>query len=247
LWRTIATYSGVAADALYAHVYVSASKTLFDLKAASRPFVTNASIIADGNSLTAGAYATGVSNYGGWPQMLQDKANYSGATIQNFAVSGQTLTQMLSDAATQIDTAAVDGVRNILIAWELRNEIFYNGSVASAIAKYWQYVDARRATGKFDKIVAMGTTPSDITNFGASPSAVTDFGDDGASFSAKVDDANAIVAADWPTHADAFVDLRQASDLAPWSADVSWDGTHLFAHGYATVRDLVDAAISGWL
>ena len=71
----------------------------------------------------------------------------SGWNTENFGVSGQTTVQMSADAASQIDPLYDAGLeKNILIAFEVTNDMQFNG-FATAYSNYVSYCQARRAAG----------------------------------------------------------------------------------------------------
>ena len=102
-------------------------------------------LAADGNSLTSGA-AGGVGFPTHWRTTM-------GRTwwIPNFAVSAQNTAAMMSDFATQVAPfggARLDGKKNWLFTWELRNHLYTNGvTVEAAKAMYQQYCEAAGAAG----------------------------------------------------------------------------------------------------
>ena len=118
-------------------------------------------LIFDGNSLTAGLGSTGGRTYPA--QVLSQLPMYDGT---NFGVNGQTTTQMASDAASQIDPLVSPA--NILIAWEIRNEIVVGGATAQqAYDRFVSYCQARRAAG-WQVIVLTAVPKPRVTSLGIS-------------------------------------------------------------------------------
>ena len=125
-------------------------------------------IIADGNSYVSGNGHKPFTSY------LKD------AQVLNFGVGGQTTIQMLSDAEKQVLPNYSRGKRNILIAIEGGNDIFFHGSVDSAILHYKQYCLAARQIGFF--VIASTTIPR---------RQASDYGDSLACFNDKLREFNA--------------------------------------------------------
>lgn len=112
----------------------------------------NYNLLLDGNSITI---------YIGWSEALRSDLTAKGDnyTFGNYAVSGQTITQMNADASTQIDGAFVANKLNIVTCWEVVNDYRMNG--ASLNYTYDQmvtYCQNRRARGF--KVLVCTTMPS---------------------------------------------------------------------------------------
>ncbi len=116
---------------------------------------TNANIVVDGNSLSTSA-GSGIA----WPAKLSalPPFNSNGAAVTNLAVSGQNTRNMLTDAATQIDPLYDDQKANILIAWEIRNDIVAGQTIQQALDNFQQYCTERREAGFY--VVVLTLTPS---------------------------------------------------------------------------------------
>lgn len=103
-------------------------------------------IVADGNSLTT-TQGGGLS----YPSQLiaLEPLHSNGSTMLNYAVGGQTTPQMISDAASQIDPQYDPGrARNILLAWEIRNDLVLNEpSIETAYNTFKSYCLARKSAG----------------------------------------------------------------------------------------------------
>lgn len=104
----------------------------------------NANIVTDGNSLiqTPNTYAqTSI------PLELAKRDPFDvNATYQNFGQNGQGTLNMIADAATQIDPLFVPGRLNILIVWEIFNEL--GGSAYTpqqAVDHMTSYIQGRKA------------------------------------------------------------------------------------------------------
>lgn len=104
--------------------------------------------VCDGDSLTAGSGSTGGNTY---PKQLADKflADDSARCIYSaFGVAGQTLTQMESDAATQIDVLK-DTLQDTLICWGGVNDLGTEPATTkeTVYARYLTYCTNRKAAG----------------------------------------------------------------------------------------------------
>lgn len=95
-------------------------------------------ITFDGNSLVDKTYSTlGV--------QVAALAPINGAiTISNFGISGQG-TLSMSSAATDVDNSYVAGKLNILLVWEMTNDIFLGRTGLQACANLEAYIAARKA------------------------------------------------------------------------------------------------------
>jgi len=144
--------------------------------------LTDAVIVCDGNSLTAGGYG-GTYTY---PQLLSQQSGFETADFYNFGVSGQQTSQMSSDAASQIDVLINGSVENILIAWEVGNDIYYNGDATAAYTRFRDYCLARQAAGW--RVIVL-TCPARTQT--------TVFGDNPSQYETKLQAANTLLLANW--------------------------------------------------
>lgn len=101
----------------------------------------------DGNSLTRGA-GTGIA----YPTQLATSSIYS---VVNRGMDSQTTQMMTADAAMDIDPyAAIANIRPVVVAWEIRNDMFLNSITrAAAYTNFKNYCLARKAAGF--KVVAV--------------------------------------------------------------------------------------------
>lgn len=160
-------------------------------------------IICDGNSLTAGGYG-GLS----YPELLSRRfvSVKNAIPVVNIGVGGQQTSQMATDAPMQIDSQWVADKINVLIAWEIGNDIYYNNDVPAACIRFKNYCLARKAaalaSGIELKIISLTCIPrinvSDIL----------------------LEEANEWQRDNWQSYSDALCDLRSDSRL------VSIDGTY---------------------
>jgi hypothetical protein len=109
-----------------------------------QPYITpTKQFVTDGNSLVAG-YQTGTTINVRSLVGAGRKWKNSG----NFGVNSQTTTNMIADAVAQIDSLFDSGLqRNVVIPWEITNELFAGTSVATAMANFKSYCSARKAAG----------------------------------------------------------------------------------------------------
>jgi lysophospholipase L1-like esterase len=179
-------------------------------------------IVCDGNSITYGVgYGPGLT----WPQQLATLAPWaaigSNLHVYNFGVNSQTTQNMQSDAATQIDPLYDPAAVNILIAWEIRNDV-QNGLVGvtprQAVDHMKAYCLARKAVGW--KVIVVDILHSNFVAGGASQ-------EDEDLINANYDACNTIVAGEWQEWADGYVHMMADSRLAnPHDATVYYDGIH---------------------
>lgn len=191
-------------------------------------------IVFDGNSLTFGTNASARYNY---PEqtyrLLGVPWNYSG----NFGVGGQTTPEMSSDASSQIDTLIKSGHTNVLVAWEITNDLFWGSnhttpaSPATAIANFKSYCSARRAAGW--KVIAVTVLPRSNGD--------ANFESYRATCNAELlNGAN--IGVNWDVVADIASDpvLGPAANTA--NTAIYPDGVHLNDAGYGIVAGIVRTA-----
>ena len=194
--------------------------------------LAGAVVVCDGNSLT---YGQGASNPAttSYPAVLDGLTGFGTATIYNLGISAQETQDMIDDAAAQVDPLFNGSVKNILVAWEVGNDIYYNGSVANSITRFWQYCDARRAAGFI--VVVVNCPPRDNS---------TPAGDNPTQYNIKLSQANAALAAEYKSHASALVDLAADSRFVGYNLTYyDADKIHYTDAGYAAVAELVAAKI----
>lgn len=180
--------------------------------------LTDAVIVCDGNSITQGGFG-GTYTY---PQLLSQQTGFETATFYNFGVGGQQTSQMTADAATQIDPLISGSAENILIAWEVGNDIYYNGDATAAYNRFRDYCLARQAAGW--RVIVL-TCPARTQT--------TPFGDNPSQYETKLQAANTLLLANWETFADGIVDLRSFTPLQTTSAPYyNADQAHLTQTGY---------------
>lgn len=164
----------------------------------------------------------------------------SGWDIRNFGVAGQTTVQMSSDAAAQIDVLYNAGyAKNILVAFEVTNDMFFNG-VANIQTNYEAYCAARQAAG-FSVIACQIMTRTS----GGNANGYTQ-----TQYDLATDAFNVWLDANWQNFADAYVtapaetfvyrsdyasDAAYASAMAALRANTTYfytDELHLTEEGY---------------
>lgn len=190
-------------------------------------------LILDGNSLTA--FPTSYAPY--LPARI--KSAYT-KTIRNFAVSGQTTAQMLSDASTQIDLPLhLNASYNIIFVMEGINHLFLNPAISAQTAynSLRTYCLNRQAYG-FKVIVGTLTPRSE-------PGTQIDYDD-------KRRAVNTLLRANWQTFASAIMDIGghplmgQKGDSNSTAYYLS-DKVHFAPPGAIIVADLVAAQVNSFL
>lgn len=177
--------------------------------------VSNSTIVCDGNSITLG------NNYAEptppWPAQLKARPAFAvaGCTIHNFGVSGQTTQAMISDQATQVLSLYNPAKANVLVAWEVRNSIFFSGSVLSSCNSYRTYCNTARAQGW--KVVAVTITPCNQS---------TVAGDTAAQYTQKINEANEWIRANWAGFASTLIDAALLPGLGVVTATAYPDNVH---------------------
>ncbi len=193
---------------------------------------SSAVIVCDGNSLTFGFQSSDPPTKS-YPALLDADAYFSTATIYNKGVSAQETQDMIDDAVTDVDALYSGSVPSVLVAWEVGNDIYYNGSVNDAMTRFWSYCDSRRAAGW--KVIVVNCPPRDQS---------TTFGDNSAQYNTKLTAANLRIKDEWYAHADGYVDIAgdsrfQGYNLTYYDADK----IHYNDTGYAVVKDLIKSAL----
>lgn len=123
-------------------------------------------IVADGNSLTEGYNKAGVIGQSYPKQLgLLEPFKSNGSKVFNFGVGGQTITQMLVDASTQIDSKLSSTLRNVCLVWEGRNEMDMNNtSAVDCFTKLKKYCTDRKTAG-FEVYLLTNTPSYNYNNF----------------------------------------------------------------------------------
>lgn len=195
--------------------------------------VTGAGLIVfDGNSLTVGQGATAGNDYPSQVTALISTPH----TYYNFGVGAQTTTDMVADAASQIDSLYnADLPINIVVAWEITNEIYYGTTAQAAYDNFVAYCQARKAAGF--KVVALTVLPR--SNAGTP-----------ADFEDKRQSANSLIRANWGTFADALADVAADSRIgdAGDELDTTYynaDQVHMTDAGYGIIAATVKASLDG--
>jgi lysophospholipase L1-like esterase len=198
-------------------------------------WLMDAGIVFDGNSLTAGQGAPSGSDYPAQLIALLGGLGITGIAHYNFGVGAQTTTAMASDAASQIDPLILGGVQNILFAWEIGNDIYFNGNTATAETNFQNYCLDRQAAGW--RVIVLTLMPRNQT---------TSFGDNVSQFNTKLNNANTWLRANYTSFAEGIVDVAADSRLSDYTnTTYFFDGTHLTAAGYGVVAELALPVILG--
>jgi lysophospholipase L1-like esterase len=114
------------------------------------PPLSGANLVADGDSLTAGA--GGETPYTDFLPIYL-RRSVPGWTITNLGIGGQTMTSMVANAAANVDPLFVAGEPNVVIVWGGSNDIAGGATATTVYNQYVTYCTARRAKG-FKCIVA---------------------------------------------------------------------------------------------
>lgn len=185
-------------------------------------------IVCDGNSLTA-------VGWGIYPATLQSMLGARALgryQVTNTGVGGQTIDAMIARYPTFVNVAWSEYQNNILVAWELSNQFVVNYSsnvsiaaqARNAVNKLWDYCALARASasslGVRIPIIVVTATYREAAGYTGLPSKAV--GDSG------IDAMNAIVRAEWQSHADAIVDV--CADPYFQNSALTYifdDGTHM--------------------
>jgi lysophospholipase L1-like esterase len=193
-----------------------------------RVSLTNANIVADGNSYTQG------NGYTPYSTLIMQSAPFStnGATMQNFGVGGQTTAQMLSDQSSQVLSLYTSGKANIILFQEGGNDLYFNGRVDSALARVKRYCDNARAAG-FKVIVSTLIHREQTTMFGDTPT----------QYNTKIDQFNTALLADSSFYDGAIQPHLEAIFSTYSSGGYDADQVHPNDTGQAKYAELYRAAL----
>lgn len=161
-----------------------------------KPNYSNSNVVFDGNSITA--------NYG-WPESLKLRPPFdaAGCNFYNVAVGGQSTRDMISRSAVQVDARLQAGKDNILIAWELGNDLYYGQTVKQACDSFRSYCLARKALGW--KILVI--TPCDRKQVNA-------IGDSEDEYRAKLVEASSWLLLHWHEFANCAIESNRVAALS---------------------------------
>lgn len=193
--------------------------------------ITGGVIFCHGNSLTVGIGGTA------YPAQLAALPGISGV-VGNVVLSGAdggTTQDMIDDAPTSVDNWLPLGYSpTILVAWEIGNDIYYNGNVEAAKARWIEYCNDRRTAG-WDKIISITLTPRNQS---------TPAGDNVAQYNAKLTEINVWLRANYASFCDGLADVEADSRLQNYNnATYFSDGTHLTTAGYGIVAAIVKTTV----
>lgn len=188
-------------------------------------------LVFDGDSLTAGTGSSGGNTYPAQLITLLGGATY--LPSNNVAVAGQTMADMITDGAAQVDVLyRPELVFNICCAWGGTNDLVASVSAATTYSRIVTYCQARQAAGF--RVVILTILPR-TTGVGT--------------FEADRQTVNANIRANWATFADALADVGTSTVIGEAGDNLNTtyydtDGVHLNNTGYGVVAGIVAAAIA---
>jgi lysophospholipase L1-like esterase len=191
---------------------------------------TALNIICAGNSLTVGYHLDSPATQA-YPAQL-DTFYHGANTVWNEGVNGITTEQMEPLINADI-TAHYDSTKkNIVIAWEIGNDIFWNGTTAkAAVDSFITYCNAVRSHGFALYCV---TLPYRNNYYMGYP--ITPGGDDSTAYTAKIKSVNTMLRSKWATFSSGLIDVAASKDFKQYSAEYYLsDHVHLSAAGYTVV------------
>lgn len=187
-------------------------------------------IIFDGDSLTTGYACLNHRNLPGQAWGILG----SSWKFYNVAGAGQTLADMQSNAAAEIDPLYSAGLsKNIVVCWEGLLDVYYGADVATTLTRMETYCAARQAAGW--QVVVLTCLPSNYISEADRTALNTGIRNNYAGWA----DALADIAAD-----NRIGDAGDNTDATYYNnSDAS--RTHLTAAGFAIVASITAAAIQG--
>lgn len=184
--------------------------------------VSSLKIICHGNSHVAGEGAASTSLR--WTNRMS--ALTPGVTMVNSGVGGQSITAMISNAATAVDAHLDTSKLNVLFAQEFGNEMASNGRNAVAAHDKWvTYCNARHAAAN-----AAGAKLYIIT-VGLHPTGAAATYADTLARVASVQAANSLIRANYRDYCDQFIDLAEFSPFKELFAGGSYHEADFLASG----------------
>lgn len=162
-------------------------------------------VICAGNSHVAGEGSSSTANR--WTDVMM--RSFTGISMVNVGIGGQSIQSMIDNAATQVDNRLVAGKINVLFAQEFGNEMAANGRDANAAhAKWVTYCNGRKAAaasaGKKLFIVTVGLHPTGAA--ATYPETLARI--------ASVQQANALIRENYREYCDLFMDLGALEPFA---------------------------------
>ena len=192
--------------------------------------------VCDGNSLTSGG---GETPY--YPTQLADLLG-TPWVVNNKGVTSQTTLQMSADATTDIDPLyEAENTKNVLVAWEGTNHVYFNATASAAITALFNYCTARRAAGF--KVVLLTLLPrGDFPGSSTLPDPKEENHEDRRAV------VNMWIRQTWDSCADALADVAadERIGLDGCEDDTTYymaDKVHMKSAGYAIIADIVYDAI----
>ncbi|MBM3146794.1 MAG: hypothetical protein FJ000_02750 [Actinobacteria bacterium] len=185
----------------------------------------DAAVVFDGDSLTAGFMLPEAESY---PAQLMATLPPS-VTWVNVAVSGQTWSQLLADAGTDVDGRYDDRrAANVVVVWAAANDLATGFPAQEILDHARRYCEERRQRG-FRVIV--------LTMYPLQPKDVD------AEYDQLRREYNELLRAGWPGFADGLVDVaadeRLGDDSGPQRSAYFLDLVHLTTAGYGVIADRV--------
>lgn len=184
----------------------------------------DANIVCDGNSITAGGYPPSLLNN----TFIQEK----NCTVKNFAVSGQHTEQMQDDAVDEIDSQISVTRLNILIAWEITNDIFFGRTAQEAYDRFKQYCLDRKAAGW--RILTLSCLDREQGSAG---------GLTPTEYSEELIQANLLTSMHWQEYCDQYVDVRKIPQFKVVDRTFLPDGVHPNSAGNALITKAILPAL----
>lgn len=193
----------------------------------------NAVIVFDGNSLTNSGTPNGYGNGLKYPEVIKliNPFHKNGSVFTNVAVSGQTNQQMIDDAVAQVDSLYNPSKKCIVVAWEIGNDLYFNGDQSLALSRFITYCQARRAAGF--KVIAVTPTRRDLG--GTTPA-----GDTWAEYNTMVDNICTQMRSGFSVYADGLADIAADVRLQnPLDTTYYVDGVHHNGAGRVIIAEIV--------
>lgn len=196
----------------------------------SESIVLEKNILCLGNSLTWG-YRLSDPATQSYPAQLQVLLPID--SVFNKGINGITTEQMQGRLSTDVYPFYDSGKNNIVIAWEIGNDIYFNGTTAAAAYNnFVTYCDSVKAHGF--KVVVINLPYRN--NYYYLGNLITPGGDDTTQYTAKINSVNTLLKNNWRSFADKFVKVPFTSYD---TTDYIFDHIHLTEAGYAKIDSVI--------
>ena len=160
-------------------------------------------ILCMGNSLTYGAYLSDPYTQS-YPAQLSRLLSNENVTVFNGGISGITTAQMLQRFSLDVPVHYIHGKRNILIVWEIGNDIYFNGGITTDYNRFIQYCNIGTQSGWEVYIINLPYRNNYFIGVGQPKDPA---GDDSTTYIHYIDSINVLLKENYQSFSKGLVDL----------------------------------------